>query len=306
MTHGAVPALPTLRSLLFVPGNQVRMLRKALDLAPDAYVPDLEDSVPDAEKDTARSTVADVLPELAQAGPLVVPRVNAMESGLLEADLYAVIGPHTFGVSVGKVGTAAEVDAVSQMVERVERDKGVEPGSTRLVLWLESALAVVNAYAVCAASARTVAAAFGAEDFTNDMEVQRRDDDAEIAYARSAVSVAARAAGVLALDTPFFRFRDSAGLREDALEARMLGYQGKFAIHPAQIDVLSEVFSPSQAEIDYARRVVESFEEAERAGRGSTSLDGEVVDIPVVKRARNLLRRADADAQAGGGAPDGR
>ena len=306
MTHGAVPALPTLRSLLFVPGNQVRMLRKALDLAPDAYVPDLEDSVPDAEKDAARSIVADVLPELAQAGPLVVPRVNAMESGLLEADLYAVIGPHTFGVSVGKVGTAAEVDAVSQMVERVERDKGVEPGSTRLVLWLESALAVVNAYAVCAASARTVAAAFGAEDFTNDMEVQRRDDDAEIAYARSVVSVAARAAGVLALDTPFFRFRDSAGLREDALEARMLGYQGKFAIHPAQIDVLSEVFSPSQAEIDHARRVVESFEEAERAGRGSTSLDGEVVDIPVVKRARNLLRRADADAQAGGGAPDGR
>ena len=196
MTHGAVPALPTLRSLLFVPGNQVRMLRKALDLAPDAYVPDLEDSVPDAEKGTARSIVAGLLPELAQAGPLVVPRVNAMESGLLEADLHAVIGPHTFGVSAGKVGAAAEVDALSQMVERVERDKGVEPGSTRLVLWLESALAVVNAYAVCAASARTVAAAFGAEDFTNDMDIQRRDDDAEIAYARSAVSVAARAAGV--------------------------------------------------------------------------------------------------------------
>ena len=282
------------------------MLRKALDLAPDAYVPDLEDSVPAAEKDAARSEVASFLPELAQAGPLVVPRVNDMRSGLLEADLRAVVGAHTFGVSVGKVGTAAEVDAVSEVLEGVERDKGLKPGSTRLVLWLESALAVVNAYAICAASARTVAAAFGAEDFTNDMAVQRRHDDAEIAYARSAVSVAARAAGVLALDTPFFRFRDSAGLRDDALEARMLGYRGKFAIHPAQIDVLNEVFSPSQDEIDHARRVVESFEEAERAGRGSTSLDGEVVDIPVVKRARNLLRRAGADARDGEGARDGR
>ena len=301
MTHDTSHA-PTLRTLLFVPGNQQRMLRKALDLVPDAYVPDLEDSVPAAEKDSARSVVAGLLPELAAAGPLVVPRVNDMGSGLLEADLRAVIGPHTFGVSVGKIGTAAEVDAISQVMEKVERENGTEPGSTRLVLWLESALAVVNAYAVCSASKRIVAAAFGAEDFTNDMEVQRRDDDAEIAYARSAVSVAARAAGVQALDTPFFRFRDPDGLREDALEARMLGYRGKFAIHPAQLDVLNEVFSPSRDEIDHARRVVESFEEAERAGRGSTSLDGEVVDIPVVKRARNLLRRAGAAE----GAPDGR
>ena len=294
--------MPSLRTLLFVPGNQPRMLRKALDFAPDAYVPDLEDSVPAAEKDNARSMVADFLPELAQAGPLVVPRVNDVRTGLLEADLRALVGPHVFGVSVGKVGTAADVDAIARTMESVERDNGVEPGSTRLVLWLESALAVVNAYSICAASERTFAAAFGAEDFTNDMEVQRRDDDAEIAYARSAVAVAARAAGVLALDTPFFRFRDPDGLREDAIEARMLGYRGKFAIHPAQIDVLDEVFSPSRDEIDHARRVVESFEEAERAGRGSMSLDGEVVDIPVVKRARNLLRRAGA----AGGARDGR
>ena len=302
MTQDALYPDPTLRTLLFVPGNQPRMLRKALGLDPDAFVPDLEDSVPVAEKDTARSVVASFLPELAQAGPLVVPRVNDMRSGLLEADLHAVVGPHTFGVSVGKIGTAGEVEAISGIMEGVEGEKRVEPGSTRLVLWLESALAVVNAYAICSASQRIVAAAFGAEDFTNDMAVQRRDDDAEIAYARSAVSVAARAAGVLALDTPFFRFRDPDGLRQDALEVRMLGYRGKFAIHPAQIDVLNEVFSPSRDEIEHARRVVESFEEAERAGRGSTSLDGEVVDIPVVKRARNLLRRAGASE----GTPDGR
>jgi citrate lyase subunit beta/citryl-CoA lyase len=278
------------------------MLQKALCLTPDAYVPDLEDSVPDGEKDAARSLIADVLPEMARAGPLVVPRVNAMDSGLLEADLKAVVGPHTFGISVGKVGTASEVDHVSRLVEQAERDNGAEPGSTGLVVWLESALAIVNAYSICAASTRTVAVAFGAEDFTNDMGIQRRDDDAEIAYARSAVSVAARAAGVLALDTPFFRFRDPAALREDALEARIYGFRGKFAIHPAQIDILNEVFSPTRTEVGHARRVVEAFEEAERAGRGSTSLDGVLIDIPVVKRARNLLRLAETAGHDRGGA----
>lgn len=302
MTRGAASTVPTLRSLLFVPGNQPGMLQKALGLTPDAYVPDLEDSVPDGEKDAARSLVADVLPEMARAGPLVVPRVNAMDSGLLEADLKAVVGPHTFGISVGKVGTASEVDHVSRLVEQAERDNGAESGSTRLVVWLESALAIVNAYSICAASTRTVAVAFGAEDFTNDMGIQRRDDDAEIAYARSAVSVAARAAGVLALDTPFFRFRDPAALREDALEARTYGFRGKFAIHPAQIDILNEVFSPTRTEVGHARRVVEAFEEAERAGRGSTSLDGVLIDIPVVKRARNLLRLAETAGHDGGGA----
>ena len=302
MTRGAASTVPTLRSLLFVPGNQPGMLQKALGLTPDAYVPDLEDSVPDGEKDAARSLVAAVLPEMARAGPLVVPRVNAMDSGLLEADLKAMVGPHTFGISVGKIGTASEVDHVSRLVEQAERDNGAEPGSTGLVVWLESALAIVNAYSICAASTRTVAVAFGAEDFTNDMGIQRRDDDAEIAYARSAVSVAARAAGLLALDTPFFRFRNPTALREDALEARTYGFRGKFAIHPAQIDILNKVFSPTRTEVGHARRVVEAFEEAERAGRGSTSLDGVLIDIPVVKRARNLLRLAETAGHDGGGA----
>lgn len=212
-----------------------------------------------------------------------------METGLLEADLRAVIGTHTYGVSVGKVGSASDVDAAAGLIETIEQETGTEPGSTRLIVWLESAMAIVNAYQIGAASPRIVAVAFGAEDFTNDMDIQRRADDAEIAYARSAVSVAARAAGVLALDTPFFRFRDADGLREDALEARMFGFRGKFAIHPDQIATLNDVFSPSDQEIAQARRVVAAFEEAERAGRGSTSLDGEVIDIPVVKRARNLL-----------------
>ncbi len=293
MTRGAASTVPTLRSLLFIPGNQPRMLQKALCLTPDAYVPDLEDSVPDGEKDAARSLIADVLPEMARAGPLVVPRVNAMDSGLLEADLKAVVGPHTFGISVGKVGTASEVDHVSRLVEQAERDNGAEPGSTGLVVWLESALAIVNAYSICAASTRTVAVAFGAEDFTNDMGIERTRGNSEIEYPRRVVTVAARAADVLALDTPYFAFRDPDGLRDEAREARGFGFTGKFAIHPAQIEIIREAFSPSDEEVAHARRVVAASEEAEKAGRGSTSLDGEVIDLPVVRRARGLLAMAE-------------
>ena len=287
------------RSLLFVPGNQDRMLEKALGLAPDAYVPDLEDSVPEAEKDVARHTVTSFLPRLARAGHPVIPRVNPMESGLLEDDLRAVVGPHTFGVSVGKVGSAADVQRISRLVGAVEDEVGAESGSTRLLVWLESAMAIVNAYEVCAASPRIAAVAFGAEDYTNDMGIARREDDAEIAYARSAVCVAAGAAGVLALDTPYFRFRDAEGLRSDCLSAKMYGFRGKFAIHPDQIETINDVFSPSSDEIAQARRIVAAFREAERSGRGSTSLDGKVIDIPVVKRARNLLKLAEKTPSSG-------
>jgi len=286
--------MQVVRSLLFVPGNQPRMLDKALGLYPDAVVPDLEDSVPDGEKDGARRTVSEYLPRLAGRGPLVIPRVNALRSGHFEADLEAVVGPHTVGVSVGKVGTVQDVQNISAAMVSLERKSGIEPGATRLVLWLESALAIVNAYAICAASPRILGVAFGAEDFTNDMEIQRQPDDSEVVHARSVVAIAARAAGVLAVDTPYFAFRDVDGLRSNIRSVRKLGYKAKFAIHPAQVDIINEEMSPSATELERARRIVAAFEEAERAGRGSTSLDGLVIDVPVVKRARKLIETAEA------------
>ena len=282
-----------LRSPLFVPGNRPDMLEKALGLAPDAYVPDMEDAVPPEEKENARNVTASFLSRLGQAGPLVVPRVNSLDTGLMEEDLAAVVGPHIFGVSVGKVHSPEDIESISSTLDRLERKAGLEVGRIRLIPWIETAKAIVNAYQVCAASPRIVAVAFGAEDFTNDIGIQRTQDGSEVAYPRSVVCVAARAAEVLALDTPFFSFRDPEGLRQDAGIARKHGFRGKFAIHPAQIDVINEVFSPSPTEIEHARRVVAAFEEAERAGRGTTSLDGKVVDMPVFSRARSLLELAE-------------
>ena len=221
-----------------------------------------------------------------------MPRVNAFDTGLLEDDLAAVVGPHIYGVSVGKIATARDITHIADILSRLEAQAGLAVGQIKLLPWIETAMAIVHVYEICTASPRVIGAAFGAEDLTHDMGLERTEDDSEVAYPRAATCVAARAADVLALDTPFFVFRDPEALRQNALASKKIGFKGKFAIHPAQIDMINEVFSPSAAEIDYARRVVAAFEEAERLGRGATSLDGKVVDVPVVKRARALLEVA--------------
>jgi citrate lyase subunit beta/citryl-CoA lyase len=287
-----------LRSLLFVPGNKASMLEKALALRPDALVPDMEDSVPTAEKANARETIRSWLPRLAATGIPVIPRVNALDTQWIGEDLGAVVSPHVLGISVGKVRNAGDIAAVSKLVDALEASAGLRTGALRLVPWIETAEAIVNVSAICRASERIAAVAFGGEDFTNDMGVERLEDESQVAYARQALCVAARAARVLALDTPYFKLRDLGGLRESSLRAKSIGFKGRFAIHPEQIDALNDCFSPSAQEVAHAERVVAAFEEAEARGRASTSLDGWVIDVPVVKRARALLelaRRARAE-----------
>jgi citrate lyase subunit beta/citryl-CoA lyase len=281
-----------LRSPLFVPGNKANMLDKALALSPDAYAPDMEDSVPAAEKDNARETVRSFLPRLAATGIPVIPRVNSLDTRWVEDDLAAVVGTEIFGVSIGKVRRAADIAAVARLLDGLERRAGLPAGKVRLLPWIETAEAIVQCDAICRASDRIVAVAFGGEDFTNDMGIERLEDESQIAYARQRLCVTARAAHVLALDTPYFKLRDPDGLRNNALRAKSIGFKGKFAIHPEQIAALNDCFSPSAQEIAHAERIVAAFEEAERGGRASTSLDGWVIDVPVVKRARALLELA--------------
>lgn len=287
-----------LRSVLFVPGNKANMLEKALGLKPDAFAPDMEDSVPAAEKGVARKTIAEFLPRFAAAGIPVFPRVNSLDTDWLAEDLSAVVGSSIAGISVGKVRSAGDISAISELIADLERRAGLTVGTLRLVPWIETAEAIVNVSSICRASERIVAVAFGGEDFANDMGVERLEDESQIAYARQSLCIAARAAHVLALDTPYFKLRDPGGLRDNSMRAKSIGFKGKFAIHPEQLDALNECFSPSAQEIAHAERVVAAFEEAERRGRASTSLDGWVIDVPVVKRARALLelaRRARAE-----------
>ena len=295
-----------LRCPLFIPGNRSDMLGKAGRYSASAYIPDLEDSVPVGNKEDAREVTGDALPSLAEIGRPVVPRVNSLSTGLTEDDLKAMVGPYIVGISIGKVKTAEDVREVDAMLSDLERDAGIELGSIGILPWLETASAIVNAYGICCASERVRWVAFGAEDYSADMGISREVDvedssgvgsieeygEASLLYARSAVAVAARASDVDALDTPYVKFRDADGLRREAGLARRLGYVGKFAIHPAQIETIDAVFSPSAWEIERAKRVLDAARMAEIEGHGSVSLDGEMVDAPVVARARNVLIRA--------------
>ena len=283
-----------LRSIVFVPGNRSNMLERALGFGADIIMVDLEDSVPPGEKSAACELATEWVPRLTEAGKRVMVRVNALETGLAAAELAAVVSSNLAGISIGKGNTAWDMQQVDQLLAPLETKAGIEPGSIRVIPWIETAMAIVHVYEMARASQRIVGIAFGGEDYTNDMGVVRSDFGEECYFARSAVAVAARAAGVAGLDGPFVGFRDPEGLRTDASAARRMGYTGKFAIHPAQIDTINETFSPNAEDVAYARRVVDAWDEAEAAGRGSLSIDGRMVDVPVVKRAQNLLAQATA------------
>ncbi len=286
------------RSFIFVPGNRSNMLERATSFDADIIMVDLEDSVPPGEKSAARRVAKEWVPKLAKESPRpsrkIMVRVNSLDTGLTQTEVLAVAGPDLYGISLGKPESVWDILEADRILRAAEDSARLEPGSIKLIPWIESAKAVMAAQQMGAASTRIVALAFGAEDYTNDMGIQRTDSGEEVFYARAGVPVAARAAGVASLDSPFVAFRDPEALRRDVQVARQMGYTGKFAIHPSQIEAINEAFSPAEDDITYARQVVEAWNRAEAEGRGSADLDGRMIDVPVIKRAQNLLEFADA------------
>ena len=282
------------RSFIFVPGNRENMLERAKSFKADVIMVDLEDSVPPREKVSARDMAKDWVPALSRQGQRVMVRVNSLDTGLTRSELETLVSPDLYGISLGKVESKWNIRDVDRMLYAIEPLAGVEPGSTKVVAWAETASALVDARDIAASSQRVIALAFGAEDFTNDMGIERSDAGDEVQVPRSLVPVAARAANVASLDSPFVAFQDPEALRADAQKARQMGFTGKHAIHPAQLDIINQVFSPAPDEVAYARRIMDAWDKAEAEGRGSLALDGRMVDVPVVKRAQNLLAFADA------------
>ena len=280
------------RNPIFVPGNRRSMLEKATGFATDAVVADLEDSVPMAEKPGARVLVADMIPALAKSGQRVIVRVNSLDTGLTADDIAAVVQPDVFAISVGKITSPGDIAEYSGLLDAAEAKAGLPAGQTLLIPWIETAAGVLHAYDIAQASDRVVAITFGAEDYTRDVGIRRTASGEEVQFPRSLVALAAHAAGVTPLDTPYVNFRDSTGLESDIAEAARLGYKGKFAIHPAQLEPIRRLFGPQPDEIEYARRVMAAWDAASADGRGSLDLDGAMVDVPVVERARNTLAEA--------------
>jgi citrate lyase subunit beta/citryl-CoA lyase len=285
------------RSLMFVPGHQQRMVDKALGLRElDAAILDLEDGVPPTEKGTARDLVTAALATREADRPARLVRVNAIGTKQFEADLRALSSTSLDGVVLPKVESPADVERTESALARVEEARGESVGTTPCVASIESALGLVNAVAIATSSPRVVGLLFGAEDFANDsgMPTTREAEARELLYARSAVVVAAASARKLSFDGIWPDITDNIGLRRDALQARRLGFSGKTLIHPDQIATVNEAFSPQLEELEHAKAMLAAFEQAQTRGEGAIEFRGQLVDAPIVERARRVLRTHEA------------
>ncbi len=281
-----------MRSLLFVPANNQRMIEKARTLPADAVFLDLEDSIPLGEKDAARQRAGEVL-AAGSVGRWSAVRVNGFQTGLTEADVRAVAVRGLSVICLPKAEAGADVARVASLLESLERERGIAAGTFSILPIVETGLGQLRAYEVASASPRVVAVLFGAEDYCADLGARRSKEGLEILYARSKVVADARAAGVPAVDTVFTDLNDMEGLAADATNARRLGFRGKLVIHPRQIEVVNRVFTPTDQEIAYARRVIEAFDEASERGAGAVSVDGKMIDVAVVVYARHVLALAE-------------
>ena len=280
---GRTLAAVRLRSLLFAPGNKAEVLAKLPRSGPDGVVLDLEDAVPADAKADARAVVAEVAPALVAENPelAVFVRVNAVPSEWFADDLTAV-GPEVAGVVVPKLESSDQVTTVL----------GELPEGLVVVAGLETAAGVARAEEVLAHD-RVAVGYFGAEDFIADMGGVRTAEGTEVLYARSAVALAARLTGTLALDQVVTDLRDEARFRDDAAVGRSLGYRGKLCIHPDQVAWAHESFSPSADEVARARRLLDAYEAATSSGSAAIAFEGQMVDEPLARQAQALLDAAD-------------
>ncbi len=275
------------RSRLYAPGNNPRLLA-GIDLHDaDCILLDLEDSVPLQEKSAARILVKHLLMTLDL--PEAWVRINPLSSyGADDLDEIVFGRPH--GICLPKAESAADVEALSQTLSEKERELGIPIGTTYIMPIIETAKGILHAEEICTADERVVVVSFGAEDFTRDMGARRTHDS--LLFARSMIVAAAKSARVQASDTIYADIADETGLITETKLARDIGFDGKGAINPRQIKPIHTVFSPSEAEIEEATKVVAAAEEAEREGMGAVALGGKMIDRPVLERARRILRLA--------------
>lgn len=290
-----------LRSMLFVPGSSMRMIVKAKALAADAIILDLEDAVPLSEKETARIMIRDSVKVIKSAGYYVFVRVNALSTNLTAEDLRFVCVEGLDGIMLAKTETRDDVVKLTRMLGEAEKASKLEPGSLTVVPLIESAKGVINSFKIASVSERVVAVAFGAGDYYRDLgrDVSSLSpQQTELLYARSQIVNASQAAGVQAIDTPFLGLlTDRESFMRETGSASRLGFKGKLLIHPAQIEFVNKKFSPTQDETEYARGLVQAFEQAQARGLGATSFGGKMIDYMSYKQARDLLSLIEFIAQ---------
>ena len=284
------------RAMLFVPGNSTKMMEKIPGLAPGSFILDLEDSVPTAQKEAARRMVAELTRQDTRGYELHV-RINDVASPYAADDLAAVAGPGLAGVVVPKVESAADIDRVNELIDDAARSSGLEGRDVAVMATIETARGLHRVDEIAAAGGHLELLSFGSGDFALDLGLEWPSTEGTpemLLWAKCRLVLASRVAGLAPPhDGSYTNYSDLEGLGHEARESRRLGFGGKHVVHPSQIAVVDQIFRPDARQIERARRIVDAFEEAERAGRGTVGVEGELVDYAIVKRARQLL--ADVD-----------
>lgn len=274
--------------MMFVPGNNPGMMADAHIYGPDSIMLDLEDSVTITEKDTARLLVHNALKTIDYGDTEMVVRINPLNTPYGKKDIEAVVKAGVHVIRMPKTETAEEVREVEREIERVEKEIGCL-GRTKIMAAIESALGVVNAYDIATASPRMMGIALGAEDYSANLKTQRTPSGEELRLARETIVVAARAAGIDALDTVYSNLNDMETFRKEVEFIKTLGFDGKSIINPRQIEVVNEVFAPTRKAIDKALTILAAIKEAEKKGSGVIAVNGKMVDKPVVTRAQRTI-----------------
>ena len=283
------------RTALFVPGNRPDRVDKAVNTAADVIIIDLEDAVPLNQKEETRPFVAEKVRQ--HKDRKIIVRINALSTEFARGDLVEVVMEGLTGIMVPKLETPADVQDINTLLIEAEEKKEIPRGSIVVIALIESALAVENAYQIASEKTdpdRLFTLAFGAADFALDMGFELTKTGEELTYPRARIAVACRAAGLdPPIDTPFMiDLKDLKALEEDTKRACRLGFQGKLCIHPNQLDICNRLFSPTEEEVEFAKKVIAAFEEAEAGGVAAIQLDGKFIDYPVVARSRHILRLA--------------
>lgn len=274
-----------------MPGNNPRFLEKAKTIPADIVCFDLEDSVPDLEKNNARNLIKQALKLRSEYVPSVYVRTNSPVSGKIPDDLEQVVRKGLDGLVIPKVNNKHELAKIETILKHLEKKRKLDQIS--LIPSIESAQGVVNTYEIASTCKRVVAVVFGVFDLLNDLGIEYTKQPDGAKYARAKIPLDAKAAGVYAIDAIWQDLKDREGLKEDCLIGKSLGYVGKSIIHPDQIPIAHEAFAPNKTEIEWAQKVCEVYEASTKKGKGATVVDGKMIDEVHYKRAKALLEIAN-------------
>jgi citrate lyase subunit beta / citryl-CoA lyase len=280
------------RTMLYIPGNNPAMVQNAGIYGADSILLDLEDAVAINRKDDARILVRNMLGFLDFGDVEVTVRINGLDTEFAEDDLKQIVPQKPDAIRIPKISSAKDVEAADKMISKIEADNGIEVGTIKIHAMIETAVGVENAFQIATASKRITALTIGAQDLTADMKVVKTESGEEISYARRRLVMAAKAAGVAAIDTVYADIDNEAGLIKETEMIKTLGFDGKAIINPRQITPIHNVYMPSEAAIEKAKEIVGAFIQAKKDGVGVFAINGKMVDAPVVARAQRVLELA--------------